>query len=80
MYTAAVKAHTPDVLLSYEEPPGAVGTVNRWIDERLKYIDCLKEKDRKQQGSDELKHDRIELKAFELLPVFCDLVCNNVRF
>ena len=28
-----VKAHTPEVLLSYDETPGAVETVNGWIDE-----------------------------------------------
>lgn len=28
-----VKAHSPEVLLSYEETPGAIETVNSWIDE-----------------------------------------------
>ncbi|SKB46846.1 hypothetical protein SAMN06296386_101106 [Lachnospiraceae bacterium] len=28
-----VKAHCPDVLLAYEETPGAVETVNGWLDE-----------------------------------------------
>lgn len=28
-----IKAHRPEVLLSYEETPGAVATVNGWIDE-----------------------------------------------
>ena len=28
-----VKAHSPEVLLSYEETPGAVKAVNSWIDE-----------------------------------------------
>ena len=28
-----LKAHTPEVLLSYEETPGAADTVNGWIDE-----------------------------------------------
>ena len=28
-----IKAHSPEVLLSYEETPGAIQTVNRWIDE-----------------------------------------------
>lgn len=27
-----IKAHSPEVLLSYEETPGAIGTVNSWID------------------------------------------------
>lgn len=27
-----IKAHSPEVLLEYEETPGAVGTVNNWID------------------------------------------------
>ncbi|MCR5356619.1 MAG: 2-dehydropantoate 2-reductase [Lachnospiraceae bacterium] len=27
-----IKAHSPEVLLSYEETPGAVDTVNGWID------------------------------------------------
>lgn len=28
-----IKAHRPEVLLSYDETPGSVDTVNRWIDE-----------------------------------------------
>lgn len=28
-----IKAHTPEVLLSYEETPGASETINKWIDE-----------------------------------------------
>ena len=28
-----IKAHMPEVLLTYEETPGAVKTVNNWIDE-----------------------------------------------
>lgn len=28
-----IKAHMPEVLLAYEETPGAVKTVNNWIDE-----------------------------------------------
>ncbi|MBQ8971327.1 MAG: 2-dehydropantoate 2-reductase [Lachnospiraceae bacterium] len=28
-----VKAHSPEILLSYEETPGAIETVNSWIDE-----------------------------------------------
>lgn len=27
-----IKGHTPDVLLSYEETPGAIQTINSWID------------------------------------------------
>ncbi|SFN64344.1 hypothetical protein SAMN04487831_102268 [Pseudobutyrivibrio sp. UC1225] len=28
-----IKAHTPEVLLTYEETPGASETINRWLDE-----------------------------------------------
>lgn len=28
-----IEGHTPDVLLSYEETPGAIDTINGWIDE-----------------------------------------------
>ncbi len=28
-----IKAHTPEVLLTYQETPGATGTINKWLDE-----------------------------------------------
>jgi hypothetical protein len=31
-----IKGHRPEVLLSYEETPGAIQTINRWIDKVIK--------------------------------------------
>lgn len=28
-----IKAHSPEVLLTYQETPGATGTINKWLDE-----------------------------------------------